>query len=126
MYETDSDDDDLEDLRFIFSCRKQERSIKYNYLRVNWDEHIERLVHNNKIEQRFRMPLSAVNYLIDELREPLTVSVKHSVSSTSGNEPIYPEVIVAVGLRFLRCGDTHDYLSCGCIWYVRCFCLSCD
>ena len=51
MYETDSDDDDLENLRFIFSCRKQERSIKYNYLRVNWDEHIERLVHNNKIEQ---------------------------------------------------------------------------
>ena len=71
MYEMDSDDDDLEDLRFIFSCRKQERSIKYNYLGVNWDEHIERLVHNNKIEQRFRMPLSAVNYLIDELREPL-------------------------------------------------------
>jgi hypothetical protein len=47
------------------------------------------------------MPLSAVNYLIDELRKPLKVSVKHSVSSTSGNEPIYPEVIVAVGLRFL-------------------------
>ena len=66
MYETDSDDDDLEDLRFIFSCQKQERSIKYNYLRVNWDEHIERLVHNNKIEQSFRMPLSAANYLIDE------------------------------------------------------------
>jgi hypothetical protein len=58
-------------------------------------------VHNNKIEQRFRMPLSAVNYLINELCEPLTVSVKHSVSSTSGNEPIYPEVIVAVGLQFL-------------------------
>jgi len=44
------------------------------------------------------MPLSTVNYLIDELLEPLTVSVKHSVSSTLGNEPIYPEVIVAVGL----------------------------
>ena len=72
MYETDSDDNDLEDLRFIFSCQKQERSIQYIYLRVNWDEHIERLVHNNKIEQRFRMPLYAVNYLIDELREPLT------------------------------------------------------
>ena len=111
MYETDSDDDDLEDLRFIFSCRKQERSIKYYYLRVNWDEHIERLVHNNKIEQRFRMPLSVVNYLIYELREPLTVSVKHSVSSTSGNEPIYPKVIIAVGLWFLGCGDTHTSLA---------------
>ena len=57
------------------------------------------------------MPLSAVNYLIDELREPLTVSVNHSLSSTSGNEPIFPEVIVAVGLRFLGCGDTHTSLA---------------
>ena len=63
-------------------------------------EHIERLVHNNKIEQRFRMPLSEVNYLIDALRKPFTVSVKNSVNSTLGNEPIYPEVIVLVGLRF--------------------------
>ena len=57
------------------------------------------------------MPLSAVNYLIDELREPLTVSVKHSVSCTSGNEPIFPEVNVAVGLRFLGRGDTHTSLA---------------
>ncbi len=51
MCETDSDDDDLEDLRFIFSCQKQDRSIKYYYLRVNRDEHIERLVHNKKLSR---------------------------------------------------------------------------
>ena len=56
------------------------------------------------------MPLSAVNYLIDELRKPLTVLVKHSVSSTSGNEPMYSKVILAVRLRFLGCGDTHTSL----------------
>ena len=39
------------------------------------------------------------------------MSVKHSVSSTLGNEPIYPEVIVAVGLRFVGCGDTHTSLA---------------
>ena len=74
------------------------------------DKHIERLAHTNKIEQRFRMPLSVLNYLIDELRKPLTVSVKHSVSSTLGHELIYPKVIVGVGLRFLGCGDTHTSL----------------
>ena len=57
------------------------------------------------------MPLSAVNYQIDELRDPLTVLVKHSVNSTSGNEPIYPEVIVAARLGFFGCGDTHTSLA---------------
>jgi len=42
---------------------------------------------------------------------PFTMSVKHSVSSTSENEPFYPEVIVAVGLRVLGCGDTHTSLA---------------
>jgi hypothetical protein len=56
----DSDDDDLmdlEDLRFGFSSRKKTRRIKYDHTRINWDEHIDRLVMTNKFEQRFRMPL---------------------------------------------------------------------
>ncbi len=66
----DSDDDDLkdlEDLRFVFSSRKKTRSIKYEHTRINWDEHIDRLVMTNKFEQRFRMPLSSFNYLVEEL-----------------------------------------------------------
>ena len=47
------------------------------------------------------MTLDMLNNLIDQLREVLTVSFKHSLSSTSGNNPIYPEMIVAVSLRFL-------------------------
>ncbi len=59
----DSDDDDLmdlEDLRLVFSSRKKMRSIKYDHTRINWDEHIDRLVMTNKFEQRFRMPLLCV------------------------------------------------------------------
>jgi len=95
----------------MFISRKKTRSIKYDHTRINWDEHIDRHVLTNKFEQRFRMPLSSFHYLIEELREPLTVSFKHSISSTSGNDPIYPEVIVAVGLRFLGCRDTHSSLA---------------
>jgi hypothetical protein len=46
------------------------------------------------------MSLSAFNYLVEELHASLTVSSLQSMRSTSGNEPIYPEVIVAVGLSF--------------------------
>jgi hypothetical protein len=46
--------------------------------------------------------------VVEELRIPLTVSVAHSLSSTSGNEPIYPEVIVGIGLRILGPSDTFE------------------
>ena len=46
--------------------------------------------------------------LVEELRVPLTVSFVQSMRSTSGNEPIYPEVIVAISLRILGPSDTFE------------------
>ena len=48
--------------------------------------------------------------LLEELRDCLTISYKHSFSSTSGNEPIFPEVIMACGIRFLS-GDSVSSLA---------------
>ena len=59
------------------------------------------LVYTNMFEQRFWMSQSMFDDLVEELRVPLTVSVAHSLSSTSGNKPIHPEVIVGIGLRIL-------------------------
>jgi hypothetical protein len=116
MLTTDDMDDDLwsdnmEEMRFIFSRRKQTRSIKYKHQRINWDDYVEKIIYTNKFEQRFRMPLSAFHYLLEELRESITVLCLKSTCSTSGNEPIYPEVIVTIGLRFLGVGDTHSSLA---------------
>ncbi len=102
---------DFEDLRFILSLQKQTRSIKYDHKRIDWDEQVDKLVTTKVIKQRFRMPLSALIFLIEELCEPLTMSFKPSMSSTSGNDPIHLKVIVAVGLQFLGCGDTHSSLA---------------
>ncbi len=101
----------MEEMRFIFSRPKQARSIKYKYQQINWDDHVEKLIYTNKFEQRFTMPLSAFNYLPEDLRESITVSCLKSTCSTSGNEPIYPEVIVAVGVHFLGVGDTHSSIA---------------
>ena len=57
------------------------------------------------------MPLSSLNYLIKDLQESLTVSFKHSMNSTSGNDPIYPEVIVTAGLQFFGCRDMPSSLA---------------
>jgi hypothetical protein len=77
----------MEEMKFIFSRRKQARSIKYKHQRINWDDHVEKLIYINKFEQRFRMPLSAFNYFLEELRESITVSCLKSTCSTSRNEP---------------------------------------
>ena len=42
------------------------------------------------------------------MRFPLTVSFTQSLRSTSGNEPIYSEMIVAIGLRILGPSDTME------------------
>ena len=46
--------------------------------------------------------------LVEELHVPLTVLFVQSMRSTSGNKPIYPEVIVAIGLRILGPSDTFE------------------
>jgi hypothetical protein len=47
--------------------------------------------------------------LVDELRIPLTVvSFVKSMNSTSGNEPIFPEMIVSISLRILGPSDTFE------------------
>ncbi len=48
--------------------------------------------------------------LVEELRIPLTILFVQSMRSTSGNKPIYPEVIVAIGLRVL--GPSYTFESC--------------
>jgi hypothetical protein len=54
------------------------------------------LEYTNEFEKRFRMSRSMFDDLVEELRAPLTVLFVKSMNSSSGNEPIYPEVIVAI------------------------------
>ena len=45
------------------------------------------------------------NDLLEEMEEALTVSFRHSMSSTNGNVPIDPHAIMTCGIHFLT-GDT--------------------
>ncbi len=67
------------------------------------------LEYTNEFEKRFRMSRSMFYDLVDELRIPLTVvSFVKSMNSTSGNEPIFPEMIVSISLRILGPSDTFE------------------
>ena len=84
------DDDDI-----------QRREIKWNNKRLNWKEHVERELHTGSFKSKYHMPILLFENLVDKLRDAITVDYVKSMNSTSGNVPIYPEIIAAIGLRFL-------------------------
>ena len=59
------------------------------------------LRHVNDFDGTYRMNEDAFNTLLEGIRGEITVSFLQSNRSTSGNEPIYPEIILAMCLRFL-------------------------
>ena len=48
---------------------------------------------------------------MDNLRSAVSFGVKKSRRSTGGNSPITPEMVVAVGLRYLLAGEKKIILS---------------
>jgi hypothetical protein len=66
------------------------------------------LEYTNEFEQRFWTSRSMFDDLFEELRIPLTVSFTQSLRSTPRNEPIYPEMIVAICLRISGPSDTME------------------
>jgi len=107
----DEDLEDLNDIRIIMGEDRITRKVKWQHRRVDWDYHREMLLYTGQFENRFRMEENHFDRLLEVLQTPLTVSFKHSLSSTSGNEPITPEIILACGLRFLGLGENPPGLA---------------
>ena len=108
----DEDDlDDLEAIRLIFSQNKKRRGLKFRYRRCDWESHIQMLIATNGFENRFRMPKDHFDYLLEANRKCTTVDYLRSMNSTGRNDPIYPEMIMAMGLRFLGLGSAIPDLA---------------
>lgn len=91
----------LLEMEFIFQLNKDERRIKYKHRRINWEEHMDMLRHTRQFQSRYHMKESSFNTLINLLRDDIKVNEVRSRASSMGNEPIFPELVAAAGLRFL-------------------------
>ena len=108
------DDDDLEDLvaiNSVFDQLRRQCKIKYRHHRKCWQEHRDMLIETDQFANRFRMPPEHWDYLLEGIRDAITVDYEKSRESTGGNDPIYPEIIMAMGLRFLGLGSTPADLA---------------
>ena len=109
MSEIDGDLDDLLAIsHLLFRENRRLKKIKFRHMWVDWEQHVSMLEHTSEFGKRFRMSRIMFDDLVEELQVPLTVSFVQSMSSTSGNEHIYLEVIVAIGLRILGPSDTFE------------------
>ena len=96
-----STDDEIDELANLFSYNYNQRSIKAQYERLNWSEHKSLCLHNKTFSSKYHMQASSFDILLALIRRKITVDYKQSHRSTEGNEPIYPELILACGLRFM-------------------------
>ena len=99
-------DNDLEDLDNLdFLCEpdssNQER---WDHVRINWDLHVEKLLHEKHFSTEYRMSFNALCDLCLIL-SPL-LERKHEMSRSQ--ERITVTIIVACGLRFLAGGKASD------------------
>lgn len=95
------DDDETTAIHLIFSQRKKERRIKWQHERCDWPSYVLRLRHSRSFDNKHRMPEDAFYQLVDAIRPSITVDVKKSMAGSNGNDPIYPEMICSIGVRWL-------------------------
>jgi DDE superfamily endonuclease len=87
---------------------KGERIFKMHGSRVNWQDHIKLLLHRSEFTSTYHMEIETFDALLSILRPLITLDVIKSNNSTSNEGPIYPELVMAVGLRWLGGGNMPD------------------
>jgi hypothetical protein len=95
-------DQDVDSLQGLLSYTSREA--KWHHRRINWETHVMQLQHENLFKRTYRMSLRAFHKLTALLGKNIIVDEVHCPV----DEFIYPEIVVAVGLRYLSGGSSLD------------------
>ena len=104
--------EDLYNLQWIVSVSSRlPRHRRWEHRRINWENHVDQLMHECKFANEYRMSFSAFEHLVDLLDESLRREEHRSRSA----EVIRTEHIIALGLRALgggRLSDIRHIIGC--------------
>ena len=95
----------LEDLCIASLCLSS-RANRLIVMRMNWDQHVQSLLHENLFHVKYRMTLPSFNKLLSFLRPSLQLNDKYA--KMSGFEPICCELMLHCCIRYLAGGSYHD------------------
>ena len=106
------DEDEEEEIYFLLLClaTQYNKSIKYDRTRISWEDHVTLLQHENMFSRTYRMSLSAFNNLVQVLYPRICFNLKKAMNSCG--EPISPQIVIAIGLRWLAGGSYLDIKTC--------------
>ena len=99
-------DQTLEEFALLNEAWRNERKWKWQHERLSWNQHVEKLLHEEGFDRKYRMSYDAFTLLLDLLRPDITCDIIKSLNSC--DEPIYPELVLASGLRWLGGGSYLD------------------
>jgi hypothetical protein len=97
--------------------KQQSRVFKWQYTRLNWEEHLAELNHTGRFYSFYHMKEASFDNLVDILRPFITINEARSRASTTternpnGNTPIYPELVIAVSLAYMGGDATPKFLG---------------
>ena len=92
-----------------FATWKSQPLFKWQEERCNWDNYVKRLEHKKEFDRDHRMSLHSFNKLVRILEPSITVDYVKSMNSTpDASGPIFPELVVATGIRWLAGGVYSD------------------
>ena len=97
----------LYSLRYIFDefiLDYDARKAKWHHKRINWEAHVLQLQHEDLFKRTYRMSLPAFQKLTHILGKSIIVDESYCPV----HECIFPEIIIAVGLRYLSGGRCLD------------------
>jgi hypothetical protein len=102
------DDDDLEETFFAFHKEKKSKRIKWQHQLLNWDEHVKKLCHTQTFSTYYHMSEETFTILLATIHDDITTNYIKSMNLTSGNNFIYPELVLTSGLEFMGgCAYKH-------------------
>ena len=95
---------DLEDIQILQHGALDIRNNRWDHGRLDWDAHVEQLLHENKFVNEYTMSVPAHGKLV-RILEPI---LKRKEYNSRCSEPISVKHITAIGLRVLSGGRTKD------------------
>ncbi len=105
LYFFNKDDQDKDnDTTLQQQHRCTTREPKWIHLRLSWESHVTVLVHENLFTRTYRMSADA----FQNLRALLGESIYLQAHRSPVPEPIYPELVMVVGIRYLSGGKCLD------------------
>ncbi|KAI2500618.1 hypothetical protein MHU86_13839 [Fragilaria crotonensis] len=103
-----SDDEDLMDLLFLYNVtdeafspgenEKRQRRPKWIHKRLNWEEHVRKLHHEQAFDRTYRMSFDAFNRLLDLLRDDLMTISATQHGGCRDADAVEPELVMAIGI----------------------------